>query len=161
MMTFLMCVFCVLFPLATVSCGPADPRADKDAELKEIARTIDSCIGWFENKDFDLLFSVVAHDSNYISVHPSDRVVRGFKEFETNAEIFKRSEFQYVRHELKNLTINLSASGDVAWWYCILDDINTWDGQPANWENARWTGVLEKREGRWLIVQQHFSFAAE
>ncbi len=144
-----------------VSCGHAGLQASKDAELKEIARTIDSCIGWFENKDFDLLFSVVAHDSNYISVHPSDRVIRGFDQFEKNAEIFKRPEFQYVRHELKDLTINMSKSGDVAWWYCILDDINTWDGQPANWENARWTGVLEKREGRWVIVQQHFSFATE
>jgi hypothetical protein len=31
---------------------------------------------------------------------------------------------------------------------------------PANWENTRWTGVLEKRDGRWVIIQQHFSFAS-
>ena len=24
-----------------------------------------------------------------------------------------------------------------------------------------WTGVLEKRNGSWVIVQQHFSFAVE
>ena len=76
-----------------------------------------------------------------------------------NSEIYKDPDFQYVRHEINDLTINLSKSGDVAWFYCILNDINTWNGQPANWENARWTGVLEKREGRWVIVQQHFSFA--
>jgi len=39
--------------------------------------------------------------------------------------------------------------------------MNTWAGKPANWENARWTGVLENRDGRWQIVQQHFSFAAK
>jgi hypothetical protein len=27
--------------------------------------------------------------------------------------------------------------------------------------NTRWTGVLEKREGKWLIVQMHFSFASD
>ena len=75
-------------------------------------------------------------------------------------QVFKYDGFQYVRHELKDLTINISNSSDVAWWYCVLDDINTWNGQPANWENARWTGVLEKREGSWIIVQQHFSFAS-
>jgi len=160
-MKILNCLLCAAFSLVVFSCNHADPQSNRDAELKEIAQTIDSCIGWFENKDFDLLFSVVAHDSNYISVHPTDRVIRGFGEFEKNAEIFKRPEFQYVRHELKNLKINVSNSGDVAWWYCVLDDINTWDGQPASWENARWTGVLEKRESRWVIVQQHFSFAAE
>ena len=63
--------------------------------------------------------------------------------------------------EIKDLTINLSRSGDVAWFYCILNDINEWQGQPANWENTRWTGVLEKRDGRWVIMQQHFSFASE
>jgi ketosteroid isomerase-like protein len=134
---------------------------EKEIEIRLIAKTIDSCIGWFENKDFDLLFKVVAHDSNYISVHPSDKVIRGFKQFENNSEIFKNPHFKYVRHELKDLTINLSSSRDVAWFYCILNDINTYKGQPANWENARWTGVLEKRDGKWVIVQQHFSFAVE
>ena len=136
-------------------------RESRDSDREIVARTISSCIGWFKDKDFDLLFSVVAHDSNYLSVHPTDRVIRGFDEFEKNSEIFKNPDFQYVRHELKDLTINVSQSGTVAWYYCILDDINSWKGQPANWENARWTGVLEKRDGRWVIVQQHFSFAKE
>ena len=43
----------------------------------------------------------------------------------------------------------------------MLDDMNEWKGQPANWENTRWTGVTEKRDGKWVIVQQHFSFAVE
>lgn len=141
------------------SCNQIDIEEREKAEMQKITKTIDSCIGWFKDKDFDLLFSVVAHDSNYVSVHPTDRVIRGFKQFEKNAEFFKHPEFKYSRHELKNLTINLSNSGDVAWFYCILDDMNTWKGQPANWENTRWTGVLEKREGQWVIVQQHFSFA--
>ena len=137
------------------------PEINPEQEKAVIAETISSCIGWFKTKDFKLLFSVVAHDSNYISVHPTDRVIRGFEQFEKNSEVFKNPEFLYVRHELKDLTIYLSKSGDTAWWYCILDDMNTWKGQPANWENARWTGVLEKREGRWIIVQQHFSFASK
>jgi ketosteroid isomerase-like protein len=143
------------------SCTKISENETKEAEIKKITKTIDSCIGWFKNKDFDVLFSVVAHDSNYISVHPTNRVIRGYGQFEKNAEIFKRPEFQYVSHKIKDLTISISNSGNVAWFFCILDDINTWDGQPANWENTRWTGVLEKRDGRWVIVQQHFSFAAD
>jgi hypothetical protein len=49
----------------------------------------------------------------------------------------------------------------VAWWACILDDLGEWDGRPIGWKDTRWTGVLEKRDGRWLIVQMHFSFAAD
>ena len=154
---FLILCLCLII----AGCGDQEKMTNREAEIQEISRVIDSCIGWFKTKDFDLLFSVVAHDSNYLSVHPSNRIVRGFEQFKKNSEIFKRLEFQYVRHEIKDLNINLSRSGDVAWFYCVLNDINTWKGQPANWENARWTGVLEKRDGRWVIVQQHFSIASE
>lgn len=142
-------------------CSLVSVEINKEKEIKEIANTISSCIGWFKDKDFDLLFSIVAHDSNYISVHPTNRIIKGYDHFKKNSEIFKNPEFKYVKHELKDLTINLSVSGNVAWFYCILNDINTYKGQSANWENTRWTGVLEKREGKWVIVQQHFSFASE
>jgi hypothetical protein len=145
----------------TISCEKNIKDSADEVNIEEIASTISSCIGWFKDKDFDLLFSIVAHDSNYISVHPTNRVIKGFEDFLKNSEIFNNPDFIYVRHELKDLTINTSKSGDVAWFYCILDDINTWKGQPASWENARWTGVLEKRNDHWVIVQQHFSFATE
>ena len=154
-------LLCISILYLFAACQTDNIAINKEAEIKEIKRTISSCIGWFKDKDFDLLFSVVAHDSNYLSVHPTDRVIKGFDQFKKNSEIFKNPEFQQVRYELKDLTINTSKAGDVAWWYCILDDINTWGGQPANWENTRWTGVLEKRNGKWVIVQQHFSFASE
>jgi hypothetical protein len=47
----------------------------------------------------------------------------------------------------------------VDWFSCLLDDLNTFKGEPAEWRDARWTGVVEKRDGRWVIVMQHFSFA--
>jgi ketosteroid isomerase-like protein len=144
-----------------ISCAQAPTEEQIEAEREVVARTVSSCLGWFKNKDFDLLFSVVANDSNYISVRPTGTVLKGYDEFLKSAEIFKNPKFTYVRHELKDLTINFSRSGDVAWFYCILDDINDWDGRPANWENTRWTGVVEKRDGKWVIAQQHFSFAAE
>ena len=159
--TVLLSVFIIISIFFILECTHKSAEINKDKEIKDIANTISSCIGWFKNKDFDLLFSVVAHDTNYISVHPTNKLIRGFEHFKKSSDIFKNPDFIYVRHELKDLTINLSGSGDVAWFYCILNDINTYKGQPANWENARWTGVLEKREEKWVIVQQHFSFATE
>lgn len=144
-----------------ISCTQTPTEEQIEADREVVARTVSSCIGWFKDKDFDLLFSVVANDSNYLSVRPTGTVLKGYDQFVKSAEIFKKPEFTYVRHELTDLTINFSQSGNVAWFYCILDDINDWGGQPANWENTRWTGVVEKRDGRWVIVQQHFSFAAE
>ena len=151
--------------MVIISCSQTDTTVsdniNNEAEIEIIGSTISSNIGWFKNKDFDLLNSIVAHDSNFICVHPTDKVIRGYEQFLSNSKVFKNPDFIYVRHELKDLKITLSKTGDVAWYYCVLDDINSYKGQPANWENVRWTGVLEKRNGKWVIVQHHFSFAAE
>ena len=130
-------------------------------ELGSIERSIRDSIGWAKTKDFRLLCGIIANDPDFLEVHPDGAVVKGFEDFK-KAEMFWGSlDFKAVRYEIRDLKIKLSKSGDVAWFFCILDDINEWKGQPANWENTRWSGVLEKRESRWVIVQQHFSFAAK
>lgn len=157
---FLLGILVSVILVALLDCTPAAELISRDEEIAEVRGAFESVIGWFEDKDFDLLFSVVAQDSSYLSVHPTDRVIRGFDEFQRSAEVFRNPEFTYVRHDLRDVSINLSKSGDVAWFFCVLDDINDYGGQPANWENARWTGILEKRDGRWVVAQQHFSFAS-
>jgi ankyrin repeat protein len=129
-------------------------------ELRSIEQAIRACIGWAKNKDFGLLYGVIASDEDFLEVHPDGGVVKGIQEFKKAEAIWGSPDFKAVRYEIRDLKIKLSKSGDVAWFFCILDDINEWKGRPANWENTRWTGVLEKRAGRWTMVQQHFSFAA-
>ena len=130
-------------------------------ELEQIERSIRDSIGWAKTKDFRLLYGIIANDPDFLEVHPDGNVVKGFEDFKKAETFWGSPDFKAVRYEIRDLKIKLSKSGDVAWFYCILDDINEWKGQSANWENTRWTGVLEKREDRWVIVQQHFSFAAK
>jgi ketosteroid isomerase-like protein len=154
--------FILLLASSTIcGCESRSGTRDYDKEKALIGKTIHSSIGWAGKKDISLLYSVIANDSSFLEVHPEGRVVKGFSEFRKAEKTWMSPDFQAVRYEIRDLTINISQSGDVAWWFCILDDINTWQGQPASWENTRWTGVLEKRKGSWVIVQQHFSFAAE
>ncbi len=130
-------------------------------EVERIEQSIRDSIGWAKTKDFRLLYSVIANDPDFLEVHPNDRVVKGFEDFKKAEKFWSSPDFKAIRYEIRDLKISLSKSGDVAWFYGILDDINEWKGEPASWENTRWTGVLEKREGRWMIVQQHFSFATK
>jgi tetratricopeptide (TPR) repeat protein len=137
------------------------PNAPGGNEFGQIKRSIRDCIGWAKTKDFRLLYGVIANDPDFLEVHPDGAVVKGFEDFKKAEKFWGSPDFKAVRYEIRDLKIKLSKSGDVAWFYCILDDINEWKGQPANWENTRWTGVLEKRDGRWVMAQQHFSFAAK
>jgi hypothetical protein len=163
--------------LLPAGCSPADTQSDpppkeeppaaslasfdEAAERVAVEEAIRGMIGWALTKDFDLLYSIPVHDSTYLSVHPGDNVVRGYADFLEGTEWFRSPDFRAVRFEIWDLQIAFSRSGDVAWYYCMLDDENEWQGRPASWLNTRWTGVLEKRDGAWRMAQMHFSFAAE
>lgn len=125
------------------------------SDLALVSSTVHNSIVWAKNKDFDLLYRTIANDSNYLEVDPGPGLIRGFSQFKEN-EVFRgNKDFRAVSYDIRDLTINFSEKGDVAWFYCILDDINEWKGQPASCMNTRWTGVLEKRKGQWVIVQMH------
>lgn len=141
--------------------APAQASPSGANETAAIERSIRDCIGWAKTKDFKLLYGVIAADADFLEVHPDGAVVKGIDEFRKAEAFWGHPDFKAVRYEIRDLKIKRSRSGDVAWFFCLLDDINEWQGKPASWENTRWTGVLEKRDGRWVMVQQHFSFAAK
>ncbi len=126
-----------------------------------VEKAINDVIGWAVNKDFNLFFSTISDDSNYVSVTPYEKVKFGVEAVKSDTAFWASPNFKAIRHELQNLKINFSSDRNVAWFFCVLDDINTWKGKPANWEKIRWTGVLEKRKGNWRVVQQHFSWPRE
>ena len=140
-----------------------DHEIDVAKEKAVISVIIHNSIGWAMNKDKDLLFNCFAHDPELFWFSPrDDGTIHGFKAFvDMTEDFFMSDDFKAVSFGVKELSINLSRSGDVAWFHARLDDYNEWKGEPANWEDVRWTGVLEKRDDRWEIVQMHFSDASD
>lgn len=132
-------------------------------DYKEVEKVIDDSIGWVMNKDRERLLECMAQDENLFYFSPDEGgTIEGFDNFVKLVDtLFMDERFKGVGHEIRDLKINFSRAGDTAWYSCRLDDFNEWNGRPSNWENARWTGTLEKREGRWCIVQMHFSFSAK
>ncbi len=144
-------------------CQSMSPEINIEAEKAAIEKVIKNNIGWAVEKDTTLLYSTISHDDDLFYFSPADNGnISGFKAFKELTEgFFLNPDFKAVGYEVKDLVVHLSKSGDAAWWHCRLDDFNQWKGQPANWVDVRWTGVLEKREGNWVIVQMHFSFPTD
>ncbi len=144
-------------------CDRMSRTTDPTADRLEIERVIKSSITWAATKDKPLLYDCFVNDSSLFFFSPDNAgTVRSFDQFTRQVEqVFMDPRFKAVRADFKDLRITISHGGDCAWWSCYLDDFNEWDGRPANWENVRWTGVLERLDGRWKIVQMHFSHAAE
>jgi len=150
-----------ILTVVLTACGEPGSRSNPEEDRILVEQAINNSIGWAKAKDLNLLYNVIANDTGFIEVHPDGEVVRGISDFKKAEAFWMSPDFTAVRYEIRDLSITISESGTVAWWFCILDDINEWKGEPANWEDTRWTGVMEKRDGRWQAVQQHFSFASE
>jgi hypothetical protein len=157
-LSYLTCSLVLVASLA--GCQP-HPLVDTEAELIAIEHAINGTIDWAKTKNFERLYGIIAHDSTYLEVHPDDTVVRSFEAFRQMEEFWASPDFRAIGYEIRDLQISISRSGDVAWFYCVLDDINEWRGEPASWLDTRWTGVLEKRDGAWRMAQMHFSNAVD
>jgi ketosteroid isomerase-like protein len=133
-------------------------------EKAVIERAIRDCIEWpFPEKKIDRLIGCCVHDASFFIFHPDSKsTVVGWDAFrKTIDDLFMDEAMKPSRTEIKDLRINLSESGNVAWYSCLLDDIGEYKDRKWEWLDCRWTGVLEKRNGKWLIVQMHFSLPTD
>ncbi|MFC1481222.1 nuclear transport factor 2 family protein [Candidatus Neomarinimicrobiota bacterium] len=139
------------------------PELDVAAEKATIEGVVHASIGWAKEKNKELLYQCMAQDTSFFIFNPDNAGnITSFASFQEMVEgFFMQAAFKAISYEVKDLRINLSRTGEAAWYSAILDDFNEWNGQPASWENVRWTGALEKRDGQWVIVQMHFSFATD
>lgn len=145
----------IVIALITVSCTKSPDTAQERATIE---KTISDGIGWAVNKDFDLMHSLFACDEHLLIVNPDSSLVVGCEQFRELEDFFGDPRFKALYHEMRDLKYTISQSGTVVWYYCELDDVCEWNGRRCGWIGVRWTGVLEKRGGRWVHVQQHFSY---
>jgi len=131
-----------------------------EADRIEVEKTINKAIDWALNKDIDGLFSAVAQDGNFFIFHPDSKsTIIGFEAFKSLSErVWMKEAFKATNYAINDLRVTFAKMGNVAWYSCYLDDHAEWNGQPIGWDNCRWTGTLEKRSGKWVTVQMHFSF---
>lgn len=124
---------------------------------EEIEQTIHNFFHSMDVQDFDLMEKVTAQKEDMVHIGTdSDEIWRGWSELnEATIEQFKNLEF--YKATIRELSIHLSKTGNVAWYSHLLDakiksktDVQTWKG-------ARFTGVLEYSDGNWQIVQTHVS----
>lgn len=153
-------IFCTcLFACDKTNVGDKSNIGTGISETIRVEKTIRNVFAWAGNKNFDLFYNSIENDTDFISVTPYERVKFGFSAVKEDSAFWGDTAFQAVGYDIHDLTIHFSADSTVAWFYCVLNDYNTWNDKPINWLNTRWTGVLEKKNHQWRVVQQHFSWA--
>ena len=141
----------------TGAAGQVIATADSPAEYDAVKKAIEQSIGWAIEKDFDAMFRLWADNLFHFWLFSQSKVV-GLEDFKKYAEVWKNPDFRGTRFEFRDLRIVFSRSGDVAWYSCFLDDCSSFKGQESCLKDVFQTGVLEKRDGRWVHVLMHGSY---
>ena len=155
---FMTISFVLLFSLAFVGMGACQEKRSTDYDA--VKKSIEQSIGWAIEKDFDAMFRLWDENMFHFWLF-SDSLVVGLDSFKVHAEQWKDPDFHGTRFEFKDLRIVFSSSGDVAWYSCFLDDCGSYKGREYCLENVFQTGVLEKKNGRWIHVLMHGSYPVD
>jgi ketosteroid isomerase-like protein len=142
--------------------GGRTSASNREAEKAAVAKVIHDSVCWALTKDRALQESTMAHDEDlFIFWTTSKMAIAGWNQYVKLFDTWMDPRFKATLTEIRDLRINLSRSGDVAWYSATLDDLGEWDGKPTGARDIRWTGVLEKRHGKWVVVQMHGSVATD
>jgi uncharacterized protein (TIGR02246 family) len=129
-------------------------EADKAAEANAL---LDRYIQAFQERNLALASEVYARDDDLIvfGSNPSD-LRHGWG----RTEEYLRKYFASVSRieiALKERNVRVLESGEVAWFAQVLIWKETESGKTYTMDGLRITGVLEKRDRGWVIVQLHAS----
>ncbi len=133
-----------------------EPAVDVEAEKATVKALIDDFVEIWETEDMELFSKIFAHDDDMrFFVVPPERLVGWEQLNEAMQKMFESSENMQLT--TRELVIKVHKSGEVAWVSCLMDSKGEMMGEPVSLEGVRFTAVVEKRNGNWVIVQFHAS----
>lgn len=127
------------------------------SEEKPVEAVLDQYLRAFRTRDQELVAQVYAHDDDLVvfGSNPGDRRFGWNATREYIQKYF--ATVDAIDISLKERRIKVHRSGETAWFSQVLDWKETAGKETAEIIGLRISGVLEKRDGRWLIVQLHAS----
>lgn len=146
-----------LFSIVVVMIIACQNQVNIEKEKAAVQSVVDRFYQLHVTEDLDTLSRIMAHDATMVNFG-TDAVEKWIgwkslkKAFQNQWEAFENPEITF-----KDQSIFISQTGTVAWYAMQLDFRVTHKGKEVSWTDVRTTGVLEKRNGDWLVVQFHNS----
>ncbi|MBK8504241.1 MAG: nuclear transport factor 2 family protein [Saprospiraceae bacterium] len=140
--------------------GGCTPKIDIAMEKINVKKVVDQFAQFWETEDMALLSKIMAHDSNMINFgSDASEIFTGWENFRKSAESMMPA-FENTKIKVRDQNIRVHASGQVAWFTEIWDWDLMYGGEHAVMSNQRLSGVLERINGKWVLVQFHNSVPA-
>ena len=132
-------------------------KTDISSEVTHVKEVIDQFYHLYETQDMELLNNLIVSDADMVNFGTD--AVEHWVGLTQLKESFQSqwAAFEEPVITLNDLVIKISESGTVAWYSLFINLRVKFKGEIIEWKGSRSTGVLEKRKGKWLIVQFHNS----
>jgi ketosteroid isomerase-like protein len=130
---------------------------DIDKERENVSLVLEKYVIANERQDVGLVKEIWANNPHIVvfGTTGDDKFV-GWSEIQ---EVMQRqfNTFQETYISVRDQVIEVSETGKTAWFSEIVNYNYIYQGEPKQYEGLRFTGVLEKTNGDWYIVQSHMS----
>ena len=150
-------VFLLSFTFACQQCEEVaeEPVVDVEAEKANIQSLFDKYSEAWKAKNIDLFAEIFSHDADMVIFDTETRYDGGEAWKERLQNSFDLIDD--VNVTFRDYSIKVHPSGTVAWLSAIEDATWTSEGQAGEVTGMRITWILEKLEGKWIIVEGHWS----
>ena len=157
-------LFVLLILAGIMGCVPRGeqcPEVDLDKELSEIRSLLEQYELAREGEDFSTVEHIWAPDDDIVLFGTEgDEQMVGIEAIK-KAMSKQFDEFENTLINISEQKIHLSKDGKTAWFSEVLDYNFIYLGEDMSFEGIRFTGVIEKRDGHWKMVQGHLSVPYE
>ena len=136
------------------------PVCDVVAEKKAIKLALEKYIIANEARNISMIGELWANDSSVLSLG-TDRqdILKGFEAVEQQFKSqFERFENTFISS--RDQMIYIHPACETAWFSEVLQYNYTVGDKAKEYSDLRFTGFLEKRDGKWVIIQTHLSAPA-
>jgi ketosteroid isomerase-like protein len=139
-----------------------EPRIDAAAEMEAVKATLDSYVQSVVDEDMQQYWQVMDRDSTMVNVGAGTSMswIAGWEELD---EVMngQNDAFSETTIDVTQEWIRVSPTGSFAWAVTRWDLATVLSDGSRALLPLRCSWVLEKRDGRWIIVHFHKSFGVE
>ena len=152
--------FIILIGIFTAGCGKVNQDKvtfDPVKEKEKVALVLEKYVIANENQNLNLIKEVWATNPDIVVIGTnSDETIIGWDAIENALQRqFESIEDTYI--SVRDQRIEINETGNTAWFSEFVNYNYIYQGKPVKYEGLRFTGVLEKINDDWLIVQSHMS----
>lgn len=134
---------------------------DIKAETDQIKAVLDQYVVANEEQNFSLIEKIWAERENIVLIGTDlDEKLIGWTQIEKAIKHqFEAFKDTYINVSEQNIRLN--ATANTAWFSEVMNYNFIYNDEAMSFSGIRFTGVLEKIDDQWLLVQGHLSIPAE